>query len=56
MVAGSDNLVSLVHKRGVEGIKKSGVEIRLGWFTDKRGIDRWGIELASAKWLDEQDR
>jgi hypothetical protein len=42
MVAGSDEFVDLVHEGGIE---KSGVRTRLGWFKDKRGEDRWGIEV-----------
>jgi hypothetical protein len=47
MVAGSDELVELVHERGIHSLEKSGVEMRLGWFKDKRGAVRWGIEVAN---------
>lgn len=55
MVAGSDGLLQLVHERGVEGLKKSDVITRLGWFRDRRGIVRWGIEIVDAEgveWID----
>jgi hypothetical protein len=42
MVAGSDEFVDLVHEGGIE---KSNVRTRLGWFKDRRGVDRWGIEV-----------
>ena len=42
MVAGSDEFVDLVHGQGFE---ESGVRTRLGWFVDKRGMDRWGVEV-----------
>jgi hypothetical protein len=44
MVAGSDEFVDLVHEGSIE---KSGVRTRLGWFKDKRGEDRWGIEVVN---------
>jgi hypothetical protein len=55
MVAGSDTLVRLAHERGEEGLEKSGVMTRLGWFRDRRGVVRWGIEVVDAEgieWLD----
>jgi hypothetical protein len=42
MVAHSDKFVDLVHGQGFE---ESGVRTRLGWFVDKRGMDRWGVEV-----------
>jgi hypothetical protein len=54
MVAGSDEVVTMVHERGVEGMKKSGVVTRLGWFRDKTGVVRWGIEAVGGEveWVD----
>jgi hypothetical protein len=54
MVAGSDEVIRMVHERGVEGMKKSGVMTRLGWFRDKRGVVRWGIEVVggNVEWVD----
>ena len=55
MVAGSDDFLQLVHERGVEGLKKNDVITRLGWFRDRRGIVRWGIEIVDAEgveWVD----
>jgi hypothetical protein len=42
IVASSDEFVDLVHERDFE---KSNVQTRLGWFRDRRGVDRWGIEV-----------
>ncbi|CAO2655525.1 Nn.00g043280.m01.CDS01 [Neocucurbitaria sp. VM-36] len=54
MVAGSDNFVSLVHGNGFENLKKSTVKTRLGWFKDKMGFVRWGIEVEDAvEWVDD---
>jgi hypothetical protein len=54
MVAGSDEVVSMVHERGVEGMKQSGFMTRLGWFRDKSGVVRWGIEVVGGdvEWVD----
>jgi hypothetical protein len=54
MVAGSDELKRLVHEQGVEGLEKCDVETRLGWFRDKRGVVRWGIEVVDGdvEWLE----
>lgn len=55
LVAGSDELLRLVHGRGVEGLEKSGLRTRLGWFRDKRGVTRWGLEVEDAegiKWVE----
>lgn len=58
MVAGSDALISMIQERGVEGFTKSGRMTRLGWFEDRRGHIRWGVELVDAegvKWVDKPD-
>ncbi|KAH7095344.1 hypothetical protein FB567DRAFT_512389 [Paraphoma chrysanthemicola] len=57
MIAGSDEIVHMVHERGVDGIEKSGVMTKLGWFRDKRGVVRWGIELVGGdvEWVDGPD-
>jgi hypothetical protein len=54
MVAGSDQFVSFVHENGIAGVRDSSVKTRLGWFRDKRGVVRWGIELADGDvdWVD----
>jgi hypothetical protein len=53
MVAGSDELVGLVHEHGIIGVENSGVKTRLGWFKDKRAVARWGIEVADGhvEWM-----
>ncbi|KAH7085695.1 hypothetical protein BKA63DRAFT_575008, partial [Paraphoma chrysanthemicola] len=57
MIAGSDEIVHMVHERGVDGIEKSGVMTKLGWFRDKRGVVRWGIERigGDVEWVDGPD-
>lgn len=54
MVAGSDEFVKLVHDRGVAGLEESDVKTKLGWFKDKRGVVRWGVEVADVdvEWVD----
>lgn len=53
MVAGSDELVRWVHEVGVEGMERAGIKTRLGWFRDKRGVVRWGVEVVdgSVEWV-----
>ncbi|KAJ8115377.1 hypothetical protein OPT61_g2973 [Boeremia exigua] len=57
MVAGSDELVRLVNEIGVEGMEKAGIKTRLGWFRDKRGVVRWGVEVVNenVSWVDGPD-
>ncbi|KAF2124604.1 hypothetical protein P153DRAFT_326988, partial [Dothidotthia symphoricarpi CBS 119687] len=45
MVAGSDELIRMKRERGVGGFEKSGVKTKLGWFRDRRGHVRWGVEV-----------
>jgi hypothetical protein len=51
MVAGSDEFVKAVHENRVE-IDNS--RTRLGWFRDKRGVVRWGVEVVDGdvEWVD----
>jgi hypothetical protein len=58
MVAGSDEFVKLVHERGVYGVEESGVRTKLRWFRDKRGVVRWGIEVADGdvEWVDAPEK
>ncbi|KAK0628090.1 hypothetical protein DIS24_g10809 [Lasiodiplodia hormozganensis] len=45
MVAGSDRLLRLVNEGGESVAAKQGVMTRLGWFEDRDGSMRWGIEV-----------
>ncbi|KAF1974355.1 hypothetical protein BU23DRAFT_531901 [Bimuria novae-zelandiae CBS 107.79] len=58
LVAGSDELMRLVHSRGREELERSGVETRLGWFRDRRGAVRWGVERVGGgvEWVDGRGR
>ena len=59
LIAGSDALLALLHERGVEGLKESSVKTRLGWFRDRRGVVRWGIEIEDAEgieWVGDEDK
>jgi hypothetical protein len=50
MVAGSDGLVELVREGEIVG---EGPSIRLGWFRDRRGTVRWGVEaVGEVEWVD----
>jgi hypothetical protein len=56
LVAGSNNLLELVHERGVELKKADDVKTMLGWFKDKHGDVRWGVEVVGGRdaveWVD----
>jgi hypothetical protein len=56
MIAGSDELLHMAHKMSIEEMEKSGVQTRLGWFRDKRGAVRWGVEVADeiVEWVDRR--
>jgi hypothetical protein len=58
MIAGSDELMKVVRERGVEGFEKSEVKTRLGWFRDRRGVVRWGVEVVGrdVEWVDGPDK
>lgn len=45
LVAGSERLLAAVDRYGVEGLMKSNVKTRLGWFRTEDGKMRWGIEI-----------
>lgn len=57
MVAGSDELVKLIDEIGIEGMKKAEVTTKLGWFRDKRGVTRWGVEVVNknVEWIGRAD-
>lgn len=45
LVAGSERLLAAVEQYGVEGLLKSDLKTRLGWFRTNDGRMRWGIEI-----------
>jgi hypothetical protein len=45
LVAGSERLLAAVREHGVQGLMGSNVRTRLGWFSDKDGRMRRGIEV-----------
>ena len=58
MVAGNDELVRMGKEMGVEGVRKSRVKTKLGWFKDGRGVVRWGVEIddGSVEWVDGPEK
>jgi hypothetical protein len=56
LVAGSDNLLELIHEQGVELKKDDEVKTMLGWFKDRDGEIRWGVEVVGGRdaveWVD----
>ena len=45
LVAGSDRLLAAIREKGVHALKESKIKARLGWFRDREGRMRRGIEL-----------
>lgn len=56
LVAGSDNLLELVHEQGVAVKKRKDVKTMLGWFRGRDGEVRWGVEVVGGsnpvEWVD----
>ena len=49
MIAGSDELLDLVGRQSITDLKRTNdIETSLGWFTDRRGTIRWGVEVVGA--------
>ena len=49
MIAGSDELLDLVGRQSITDLKRTNdIETSLGWFTDRRGTVRWGVEVVGA--------
>jgi hypothetical protein len=55
MIASSEELVNMAHEMDIEKMERSSVQTRLGWFRDKRGDVRWGVEIAdgSVEWVEK---
>jgi hypothetical protein len=49
LVAGSDKFLGLVHERGVALKKDRDVQTMLGWFRDRDGEIRWGVEVVGGR-------
>ncbi|KAF2125155.1 hypothetical protein P153DRAFT_390003 [Dothidotthia symphoricarpi CBS 119687] len=56
LVAGSDNLLKLVHERGISLKRDEIIKTKLGWFKDQDGEIRWGVEVVggtnAVEWVD----
>ncbi|KAF2850524.1 hypothetical protein T440DRAFT_479216 [Plenodomus tracheiphilus IPT5] len=56
LVAGSDNFLEMVEQEGVALKKSRDVNTMLGWFRDRDGNVRWGIEVVGGRdavdWVD----
>ncbi|OAG04039.1 uncharacterized protein CC84DRAFT_1149876 [Paraphaeosphaeria sporulosa] len=49
LVAGSENFLSLVQERGLDLKRDTEVKTMLGWFKDRDGEVRWGIEVVGGR-------
>lgn len=56
LIAGSNNLLDLVENKGVELKRNRDIKTMLGWFKDREGQTRWGIEVVGGRsavsWVD----
>jgi hypothetical protein len=52
LIAGSDELLAHVEGKSDNELSRSGIRTRLGWFKDKLGVVRWGIEVESVEWVE----
>jgi hypothetical protein len=56
LIAGSDNLLDLVEEKGVELKRNNDIKTMLGWFRDRDGQVRWGVEVVGGRnaveWVD----
>lgn len=56
LVAGSDNFLELVARQGVTLKNSKDVKTMLGWFKDRQGEVRWGVEVVggpnAVEWVD----
>lgn len=60
LIGGSDNLLELVAEKGVELKKNKDIKMMLGWFRDRDGQVRWGIEVVGGRnavdWVDAPEQ
>jgi hypothetical protein len=49
LIAGSDNFLELVAENGVELKKNMNIKTMLGWFKDRDGQVRWGVEVVGGR-------
>lgn len=56
LIAGSENLLQLVHERDVSLERDEGIKTMLGWFKSKDDEIRWGVEIvgerSTVEWVD----
>ena len=56
LIAGSDNFLELIAEKGVELKKNKDIKTMLGWFKDRDGQVRWGVEVVGGRnavdWVD----
>jgi len=56
LIAGSDNFLELVAEKGVELKRNKDIKTMLGWFRDRDGQVRWGVEVVGGRnavdWVD----
>ncbi|KAF2998237.1 hypothetical protein E8E13_005769 [Curvularia kusanoi] len=56
LIQGSDGLLWFAERHDIKTLQESGMSTKLGWFKDRTGKVRWGVELVDApgiEWIDE---
>lgn len=60
LLAGSNNFLSLMHEKGISLEQDKNVRTMLGWFKDRDGQTRWGIEVVggtnAVEWVDASEK
>lgn len=58
LIEGSEGLLWFAERHDIKTLRDSGLHTRLGWFRDRSGTVRWGIELVDApgvEWIEQSD-
>jgi hypothetical protein len=56
LIAGSDELLARVEGKSGYDLNRDSMRTRLGWFKDKFGDVRWGIEVENAvDWVERPE-
>lgn len=58
LIEGSEGLLWFAERHDIETLRESGLHTRLGWFKDRMGTVRWGVELVDApgvEWIEQPE-
>ncbi|KAJ8110327.1 hypothetical protein OPT61_g6806 [Boeremia exigua] len=58
LIEGSEGLLWFAERHDIDTLRESGLNTRLGWFKDRTGVLRWGVELVDApgvEWVEKPE-